>query len=156
MYEDSKPIGGWLILVALGVVLRPLNIIATLFPMYSTIFFSGQWESFSIAGVMAYGRLYTPFIIAEFAINVFFLFFAIYLVYLLFRKSYKFPSYFIAYFIGMIIFILLDAMVGGMITEEAVFDSATISELFKTGIYAVVWIPYMKISQRVKETFVRR
>jgi len=150
----AKPIGGWLILVGIGVLLRPFYLFFSLYPIYRHMFSAEQWEILRTAGRMAYGPLFVPFIYTELILNILVILAALYLIYLFFRKDHRFPNYFIAFMLFNLGFVLLDAWVGGLLTEEAIFDAATLQEIWRIVIPSLIWIPYMRLSQRVKETFV--
>ena len=152
--HKSKDIGGWLILVGFGVIMRPLYLIFSLYPMYKEMFFSGEWEMIETVGRMTYGPYFIPFIYMELIINILFILASFYLIYLFVTKDYRFPKYFIILALASWIFILIDAWLGGMILNEPVFDPETKEEMIRSTLYAAVWVPYMLISKRVKETFV--
>lgn len=152
--EKGKPIGGWLLLVGFGVFLRPVYLIFSLLPMYKEMFLSGQWEMIRTVGRMTYGPYFIPFIYAELLINIILILFSFYLIYLFVTKDYRFPKYFIILALGSLAFILIDAWIGGVILGEEPFDPETKREAIRATIYAAIWVPYMLISKRVKETFV--
>jgi hypothetical protein len=153
---SSKAIGGWLILVAFGVLTRPFYLLFSLYPMYSEMFATEQWEILRTAGRMAYGPFFIPFIYSELIINILFILAAFCLIYLFFSKSRHFPKYFITFMLLNLGFILIDAWLGGILTEEPVFDPDTLQEIKRIVIPSLIWIPYMLLSQRVKETFVAK
>jgi len=154
METDSRSIGGWLILVAFGVVTRPFYLLLSLYPMYKNMFAPEQWEILRTAGRMAYGPFFIPFIYTELIINVLFILAAIYQIYLFVTKDQRFPRFFIILMLASLTFILMDAWIGGIIIEEPIFDTETINEILRIGIPSMIWIPYMLYSERVKETFI--
>jgi len=156
METSSKPIGGWLILVAFGVLTRPFYLLFALYPMYREMFSPERWEILRTAGRMAYGPFFIPFIYTELVINILFVFAALYQIYLFVTKDYRFPKFFIYLLIASLVFVLLDAWIGGIIIEEMTFDADTMQEIIRIIIPSAIWIPYMIYSERVKETFVKK
>ena len=75
--------------------------------------------------------------------------------YLFFSKKKLFPKVYIGMILFTLVFIILDAFAVKMIiVDEPVFDPETLKELLQTVITALIWIPYMLISKRVKATFI--
>ena len=155
IYVPAEPIGGWLYLVGFGVLVKPFYLLASLYPMYRDIFAPEQWEMLRTAGRMAYGPFFIPYIYTELIINILFLLAALYQIYLFVTKDYRFPKFFIIFIAFNLCFVLLDAWVGGILLEEPIFDPQTINELIRIIPSAIIWIPYMIYSVRVKETFVK-
>jgi hypothetical protein len=156
METSSKAIGGWLILVAFGVLTRPFYLLFSLYPMYREMFTPEKWEILRTAGRMAYGPFFIPFIYTELIIKILFLLATLYQIYLFVTKDYRFPRFFIVLLAASLTFILIDAWIGGIIIEEPIFDSETIGEIMRVVLPSIIWIPYMIYSERVKETFVKR
>jgi hypothetical protein len=152
--HQGRAIGGWLILVGFGVLIKPFYIILSLYPMYKEMFFSGQWEMIKTVGRMTYGPYFIPFVYMELVINILLLLFSFYLIYLFLTRDHHFPKYFIILAVGSLAFILIDAWIGGRILQEPVFDPETVREVTRAAVYAAIWVPYMLLSKRVKETFV--
>jgi len=67
--ETATPrrIGGWLILVGIGVVFTPLKIIFLLSTTYPPLFSDGAWEAITTVGSEAYSPIWGPLIIGEVA-----------------------------------------------------------------------------------------
>lgn len=153
--DNLKGLGGWLILVGIGVVVAPIRLIYEYGPMYYSIFTDGSFEVLTTPGTEAYNSLWGPLLIGEALGNTFLVLASIYLVYLFFTKHYLFPKIYIAIILFSLVFITLDAWVGSLvITDEPMFDPATTKEFTRSLVGAVIWIPYMLVSKRVKATFI--
>lgn len=154
--NELKGLGGWLILVGLGVVVKPIRLLATFIPTYKPIFENGAWETLTTVGSVAYNPLWAPLLIGEIAYNTLMFAASLYLIYLFFSKHYLFPKLYIGIVTLSLLFIPLDAwVVTEILPDEPMFDTGTTREFMRTFIWAVIWVPYLLVSQRVKVTFVR-
>lgn len=159
MTDDSKlkGLGGWLILVGIGVVMNPIRLLVTLVPIYKPIFEDGTWEALTTEGSEVYRPYFGSLLIGEIAFNAIILAASIYLIYLFFSKHYLFPKLFIGVAAASLIFIPLDAwMVSKVFPGEPMFDLETAAEFVRALIVGAIWVPYMLVSERVRVTFVDR
>lgn len=153
--NELKGLGGWLVLVGLGVLIGPIRLLITYIPIYKPIFEDGTWEALTTVGSEAYNPLWAPLLIGEMAYNSIMVVASIYLIYLFFSKHYLFPKFYIAIVLISLIFILFDAwIVTKVLPGEPMFDPETTKEFIRTLLGGIIWIPYMLISKRVKATFV--
>ncbi len=154
--SKARDIGGLLILVAIGVVVSPLRILHFLSTVYPPIFTDGTWGALANEASPTYLPLWGSLILAEILINAFVLMASVYLAFLFFNKKAKFPSWYAGIALFSLGFILVDAyMVTLIIPEIPMFDNETTSEVLKASISCLVWMPYLLLSKRSKETFVR-
>ena len=150
---EGQPIGGWLILVALGLSFTPLRII---YDIYNTPEFFDQKSWSAFWGVEQWG-LFAVFFF-EYVYNIFYLLFSVLLIALFFNKRSSLP-FLISIFYGTTFAVtLFDTLITLNVTDA--YTSAEESEYYKDLIrsffVAVIWIPYFNFSERVKETFVER
>lgn len=150
-----KGLGGWLILVGLGLIITPLRISITYGPMFYSVFTDGTFGILTTPGTEHYHWLWGPLLVFEAIFNSLMLLASVLLLYLFFTKHYLFPKVFIATIAISLIFIPFDAWLGSLIlTDQPVFDPDTTKEFARTLFSAVVWVPYMLVSKRVEATFV--
>lgn len=155
--KDLKGIRGWLILVAIGVVLSPIRMLAVFVPLYQEIFTNGTWEALTTATSEVYHPMWAPLLIGELGFNALMFAASIYLIYLFFSKHYLFPKVYIILVVISLVFIPLDAwFVSFIMPEEPIFDPETLKEFVRTLLVGMIWTPYMLISKRVKATFVEK
>ena len=153
--QEPRKIGGWLILVAIGVVFSPLRICFSLVTIFPPIFSDGTWEALTTVGSEFYSPLWAPLLIGEIVFNLSIFLASIYVAYLFFSKKKEFPISYAGLAIISIAFILVDAFLVTMILPEIpIFDSETISALIPSLGALVIWTPYLFLSQRSKKTFV--
>lgn len=155
--DELKGLGGWLILVGIGVVLGPIRLLATLIPTFKPVFEDGVWEALTTEGSEAYTPYFSSLIVGEIVFNTIIVTASIYLIYLFFTKHYLFPKIYIGIVAASLVFIPLDAWVATIVfPDEPMFDPATTKEFMKSLITGVIWVPYMLFSKRVKVTFVEK
>lgn len=149
-------LGGWLILVGVGVIASPMLIFNQLHELYSPFFDSGIWEKLTILGKETHIPLLIPMMIMELLISVTLVLWMVWLAFLFFTKSKAFPTHFIALRIFYIAFLVLDMFLGVIILPNVTMfgDSELMKQIFGAIVYALIWIPYMIRSKRVKATFI--
>jgi len=159
MRDDNKikGLGGWLILVGIGVIVAPIRLLVTYIPIYRPIFENGTWEALTTVGSEAYNPIWGPLIIGEISYNTIMIVASIYLIYLFFSRHYLFPKVYIAVVAASLVFIPLDAwLVTKIFPDEPMFDPETTKEFMRVLISGLIWVPYMLISKRVEATFVEK
>lgn len=155
--EELNGLGGWLVLVGVGVVLSPIVSLFILVPTYSEIFIDGTWAELSTKDSGAYNPYLSSLIMGEIFFNCIILMTSVYLIYLFFIKHYLFPKVYICLITATLIFIPLDAyLVSAILPDISMFDPETTKEFMRSGIAAIIWIPYMLVSKRVKATFIEK
>lgn len=149
--DGPKGIGGWLILPLIGLVITPLRGLVTLPATYGGL---GEAMPYLSSGQAA-------FVYAEAAFNaVVLIVLPLVLLVLLFQKKRAFARWFVIWAIVGIVGLVIDLIIAKYMfpdafpTLEAVFDAATLQELLRSIVMLCVWVPYMLISKRVKNTFV--
>lgn len=149
----GQSIGGWLILVAIGLCLTPLRLIYDLFSMqeffdpasWSALWSAGNWLLFSV-------------FLFEYVYNIFYFFFSILIIALFFNKRSSTPLLISILYGCTFAVTLMDTLIA-MNLNDAYTDaeqSEYYRSLFRSFLAAAIWIPYFNMSERVKETFVER
>jgi magnesium-transporting ATPase (P-type) len=149
-------LGGWLILVGIGLVISPLILLAKLSKVYLPMFNDGTWEALTTLTSESYNSSFLSFLLAgEMFFSSLMTLASLYLIYLFFTKKSFFPKLYIWILVFSLIIIPLDAILASSIfPNKEVFDAEKIKEIGRIVLVSLVWIPYMLISKRVKATFV--
>lgn len=157
-FESSieRGIKGWLILVAIGVVISPIRIIGGFVLTFLPLFTSGGWRMLVTPGSDAYSPLWVPILAFETTYNVAMSLLSMLMVILFFTHHRFFPRVYILIMLASVIMIPLDAwFVSLALPDVEVFDETTTREFSRLLVASAIWIPYMLKSKRVKVTFVR-
>jgi hypothetical protein len=148
-------LGGWLILVGLGVVISPFRILGEITQIHVPMFNDGTYEILTTPGTELYHPFWSAFIWGEIVINAFVVIASVALIIVFFSKKKIFPKFYIALVSFSFFFILVDAMLIKVVMPNAdIFDVDTAKELIRSLFVAIIWIPYMLFSKRVKVTFI--
>ncbi|WP_180147269.1 DUF2569 domain-containing protein [Desulfoluna butyratoxydans] len=154
--KDLEGLGGWLILVGIGIILCPLRGIAFILPTYVKLFTNGSWEMLTTPGTEAYNSLWAPILIGEISINVAMILVWGFIAFLFFSKKENFPKWYIGIILFTTAFILADAFsIKLVMPDEPIFDPDTVKEFSRSLIVTFIWVPYMLTSKRVKATFIK-
>ncbi len=155
--EDFKyrTIGGWLILLGIGIWLSPIIMISQLITVYADLFKDGVWDALTTKGSQYYIEYYGTTLIIEILINLLFVSLSFYLIYLFSTKKLKFKKYYTILAVLTPIFIFVDALVvKELLYTEELFDKETAKYFIKSLIGLCIWVPYIWISTRSKKTFI--
>lgn len=149
-------LGGWLILVGIGLFVAPIRLLIFVVQTYPPIFRDGSWELLTTPGIESYHKLWAPLLVGEIIVNLILISAGVVLIVLFFRRSRRFPSLYIAVMVASLIFIIVDAwMLTLILPNEPMFNSESAREAFRSAGALLVWGPYMSVSKRVKNTFVQ-
>lgn len=152
--DGPRGIGGWLILPTIGLFVFPLRAAVVLAADYWPLFERGVWASLTSPGGALYHPLWAPVLLYEVCCNVVFIAFAVTLLLLLFRRSRRFPAAFIAFALLNLCFVVSDAALGWQIPAVAARGPEGFAiEIGRSLAVAAIWVPYMLISKRVRNTF---
>lgn len=144
---------GWLALVGLGLILAPFitgYALLGYFPLFNQSFsnYPGLYQSIQFEFVV---------LLAFFLLNI-------YLLYLFFKKSAKFPKFYIIYLISYAIYTIIDnSLVTSIVSQypslhntfaSAISDGA--KDMDRAIFGAIIWVWYTLKSKRVKVTFTNK
>lgn len=146
-------IGGWLLLFALGLLLRPLIYGSTLVHLASVMSFD-RWSQLTTYGSHAYNALWAPLLLLELAHASGQFVFSWLLLLLFFQHRSNFPRLALAALITGAAINVADAGLGSLI--PAIKPAQTHMPMVEGIIGAVIWSVYLLHSRRVNATFVKR
>lgn len=149
-------LGGWLILVIIGLVISPFRIGRFLITEHLPLFTDGTWEIITSADSPYYHVLWGPLLVFEVAGNLIMIVLSLTTLALILRKSRRVPKLIIGMYAFNIAFIVGDYILVNLIPAIAEQpDTETMTELIRALVGAAIWIPYFLVSKRVRNTFVR-
>ncbi len=150
---ELNGIGGWLILPAIGQVLRPLGSIKAGFDLWPTMLNTNSWRSLTDPIEASYHPLWAPTLLFELFFNIASLVFGVLLIALFFKKRAAWPRCFVIFLIGSLLGNLVDVYFVHHIPRATESLSTSVRDIVATAVGAAIWIPYLYRSRRVKSTF---
>jgi len=144
---DLKGLGGWLIVVAVGLLLAPFAYVGNIVTDYPLLSGSGSQNPF--IAEPPFGHLVaveigisTAFVAALIALNVLF-----------YSKKRAFPAWMIVFLVAQLsVSVLLYLAV--VVVVPSLDATPVLAQLVRPLLAALIWIPYFRLSKRVKATFV--
>ncbi|MGZ5989925.1 MAG: DUF2569 domain-containing protein [Rhizomicrobium sp.] len=148
--QPAVPVGirGWLILPAIGTFMSPIYLTVALFNLLPT--YEKLWT-----GRAVLSSSLRNFIVIEFIFNLAFIVGWIAAIFLLLSKSRHYPTAYIALTAGMVVFLAADMLISAGPFDHPP-DQADVMSLVRAAMIAMIWCPYMLLSQRVRNTFVAK
>lgn len=160
MEESPKtPYGkirGWLILVAIGLMINPLRLLVLVAKDLWPAFSGETWSLLTTPGTRAYHPLWEPLLVFELVGNIGFVVFSIMALIFFFQKKKIFPKLAIVFLLSNLIFVVVDHLVAEAIPFIASqSDLKSLKEIIRVAVGCSIWVPYFLVSKRVKGTFIR-
>lgn len=153
--DNVQGLGGWLIVVAIGIVFTPIKIAFDTMTLYSEIFTEGYWDLLTTPDTEYYHMLWKPIFLGEIGFNLMLLALWLWVALLFFNKKRQFPKWYIGALLATFVLIIVDALAVKLVLPDVpMFDADTGKEVLRTLVSCVIWIPYMLVSKRVKATFI--
>jgi hypothetical protein len=150
---EPLKIGGWLIFPTIGLILAPF--LSIYYIIEADYFNQTSWDFISSTSSLGYNQIWTVAFLIELLGNLFFLVYVFFLLLLLFKRRTIFPVHYIVLRILNLLFVIFHLFLTGMIDSEYFEASNSVARALIGPVVAVgVWVPYMLVSQRVKDTFV--
>jgi hypothetical protein len=157
MYPDDTyhGLGGWLVVVAIGLVFGPLAQLAA--AGYNVQFLDeNTWRQMTAPGGSLYHPLWAGIILVEVAYNVGMLVASVVLLILFFRKRRTFPLLYMIVLVLSAFFTSADTVAVHFVCLEVPnFPKPAPNHAGAAMLRAFIWIPYMLMSKRVRSTFIR-
>ncbi len=151
--EDSV-FGGWLVLVGVNLMVRPCFLIYALQQGTSGYFNRATWDILTSPASDAYQPHYAMVASVELVLNLSLLLWNLILLLLFFRRSYVFPRGMQSLLGFHVLAAIFFAWSHTLITTSGVeAQTEAYRGVFQTIIAALIWIPYLQVSRRVKRTF---
>jgi hypothetical protein len=154
--EGPEGLGGWLILVGLGLLVSPIRLVIFIAQTYVPLVRDGTLQALATPGSESFRPVFAALIVVEALANIFCLGFAIWLIVLFFQKSRRFPLRYVTLAALSVAIILADSFAISALELGSPWDAEGMQELIRSLIGLCVWGPYMYISTRVENTFVQR
>lgn len=151
----APSIGGWLMCVALGLLISPLIVSYTLIDTITALTRQGVWHALVTKGAETYNPVLAYLCVFEVVWNILLLFGTILTITLFLKKDRRFPAAYIVLLVLPIVVtmvelqILSNSSVGAQLLNK---DTGT--SLLRSIITAVIWVTYILNSKRVDNTFI--
>jgi hypothetical protein len=150
--DTPLPIGGWLVLVGIGLFLTPFVVAYQLFttPQY---FNTNIWSALLDIDNSSKSMLLAVLMFLELIYNLAYFVYAILLFILFSKRRTIFPKLAILLMIIIPIVTILDTIAtAGLGYQYLSFED--FGDILRSIIASIIWIPYLLISKRVKKTFI--
>ena len=154
---DLVGLGGWLVLVGLGLIVRPAMFGQAIYGARRAYFNETVWQLVTTPGGSSYNAQFGLVAPLEMMYNFAMFIYCGLLLLLFFRRSHLFPramQIFLGLIVGGAVFVAWDTVTLGH-ASNAAMDLGTYKTVFQTLVAAAIWIPYFQVSRRVKATFTR-
>ncbi len=148
-YQQEQDIGGWLVLVLIGLYATP---IALGISLVSNHFFQiDVWTRLADSASGIYNPAQALLLIFELAGNIGFLVFSVMLLILFHQRRTSLPRLMVYFYGANFLFVFFDSA----LTTMFKLGEADGQGIFRSLIGAAIWIPYFLKSERVKRTFIQ-
>ena len=160
LLSEPAGIGGWLVLPLIGLILFPLRMAYSVFVNMLPSFESELWNELTTPGTDLYSSYWAPYLITSLVLYVGLAAWAVVLVVLFVQRRRRVPSLITMFFVGTAVVALFDFVSLRHLASQVPLLGSALSEgatrdLVQSLIAPAIWVPYFRVSVRVKNTFDR-
>ncbi|MEO7934525.1 MAG: DUF3857 domain-containing protein [Chthoniobacterales bacterium] len=152
-YHSLEGLSGWLIVLGFGICVRPIYLLVVGGQAVSQVSKLETWNQLTTPGLGAYHPLWAPWLLFELTFNGIALVASVFIAIWFFKKRAIFPRSLIIFLSYCILGALVDYLFGLNIPAAKTSLPESAKTLGQNVFGAAIWIPYLLVSQRVKETF---
>lgn len=151
--KNLNGLSGWLVLVGFGLVFSLIRLLYISIVSFSDLYADGVWTLLTSTASNSYIPYWGALVLFELTFNIFSFVASSYLIYLFFKKNILFPKTYIFVALITVVMIGVDILATMVILPDSTFDESGVKEFFRSFVGALIWVPYMLKSKRVKNTF---
>ena len=151
---EPRRISGWLLLVALGVVVGPARVAMNLWqvlPAYGL----DRWFALTAPGGAEYHPMWAPALLWELTANLALLVGGLLVMVLFFQRRSSVPRLYIGLLVLSVASQVIDIALQAAVPDLSA-DGSVAKQLTRSVLGLLLWGAYFRRSVRVRETFVRR
>jgi transglutaminase-like putative cysteine protease len=149
-------LGGWLILVGIGLCLGPVWRTVSVAQSWEVYLSMEVWQIVATPSGESFHPLYGPLLIFELLANILLVGFNLLVIALFFARRAAFPKTFIIWMFSAVLFLVVNEVLGAQIPAIAAdAEPGAKRQITQILISTCMWSAYMLKSRRVKLTFVR-
>lgn len=147
---NSIPIGGWLILLAIGVTFTPFTMMKDL--LDTETFSNSLWEQLANRKDLGNISVLQLFLVAEIIANTFLIVYSILLVVLFYNRRDIFPFSLATFCFAVLVINVADVHLTAHLFKTPLSPNLPYF-IIRQLVYMLVWVPYLLKSDRAKSTF---
>ncbi len=152
----ASGIGGWLLLLAVGIVIAPINAGLSLLGIWQKVFASGLFAQLTNPADPDYNPLWRVVFLSEILFHATLMLALLVLAVLFFNHHRSVPKFYFAISLVSALFIAADFLaVRSLVPDALLLTDAMLKTLLGVAISLGVWTPYLFLSERAQLTFVR-
>ncbi|MDG0813776.1 DUF2569 domain-containing protein [Cohnella rhizosphaerae] len=156
MKPELSGLGGWLILIQIGLYLTLIQLVIQIVQFTIPSFDSEMWDALTSKEADFYHALWKPTILLEAVFNLGMFAFTVICLAMMYMRNRLFPKLMIVYYsVSLLIGIVDYALVQAISTDMELDLDNSLRDTFRGVVTCAIWIPYFLRSKRVAHTFVR-
>jgi transglutaminase-like putative cysteine protease len=146
--ETFKPLGGWLLFIAFGLTVSPLVLLVSF--CKGVYFNTTSWNAHThTATELPFKALIT----FEALGNTLMICYALFCLILLLNRRDILPKFITGLYIYIVVFLIVDYAIAKYFYPNTASVDSAVTSIIRAIVISAIWIPYFRISFRVKETF---
>jgi hypothetical protein len=153
--DHPKGLGGWMVLVQVGLYLTLISTVLTIFQFFTSTFGSDTWDTLTTPDGTDYHALWKPTLLFEVIANIVIVLLIAYLLILLYNKKSVFPRWLIFFYLANLLVLIVDAvMLANIPNSDEWVSGNRFQDIGRTLLTCLIWSTYVLRSKRVRNTFV--